>query len=50
MEYFQKKGRTESQQKEFHTPEGEIKIYCHVCLKIIIIGRNKRSQGILYDR
>ena len=30
MEYFQKKGLTESQQKEVHTPEGEIKIYCYV--------------------
>ena len=30
MECFQKKGQTESQQKEFHTPEGEIKIYCYV--------------------
>ena len=30
LEYFQKKGLTESQQKEVHNPEGEIKIYCYV--------------------
>ena len=29
MEYFQKKGLTESQQKEVHNPEGEIQIYCY---------------------